>query len=270
MHSAFDLQPWIDEVGALASIGSHPHITGYHDSWLEPGQDGGPRQHIKLELCNGGSLGSHVKVRQPLASDELWSICRQMASALKHVHARGWAHLDVKPDNIYRSYEEGQAPGGSRIMLSASPSFNLAQVQNLSLVLTEGDSQNVAPQESSATAAAKLSPSANVPSPCRFVLGDFGLAAPKDGSKGVPEGDSRYLALELLKAGQGSLSLSLDKADMFALGATLYELATGLRLPNEGDRWQALREGRLVVLPAVSQQLQSLIRVRSNALIDLL
>ena len=48
---------------------------------------------------------------------------------------------------------------------------------------------------------------------------------------------------------------------MFALGATLYELATGLRLPNEGDRWQALREGRLVVLPAVSQQLQSLMRV---------
>ncbi len=48
---------------------------------------------------------------------------------------------------------------------------------------------------------------------------------------------------------------------MFALGATLYELATGQRLPSEGDRWQALREGRLAVLPAVSQQLQTLVKV---------
>lgn len=54
----------------------------------------------------------------------------------------------------------------------------------------------------------------------------------------------------------------LDKADMFALGATLYELATGIPLPAAGDKWRALREGKLMMLPAVAQQLQNLIKVR--------
>lgn len=184
IHSASDLEPWLDEVKALAAVGSHPNITGYHDSWLEPGQDGGPHQHIKLELCNGGNLGSHVKAKQPLQSDELWSICRQVASALKLVHSLGWAHLDVKPDNIYRSYDEGGPPtlgpvnpnfNSNPPVLSASPSFTLAQSQALSVPLMDHNNQNVAPESSNA----KPSP-CNLPvGPCRFVLGDFGLAAPR-------------------------------------------------------------------------------------------
>ena len=124
----------------------------------------------------------------------------QMASALMHTHELGLAHLDVKPDNIYRS-------------------------------LTD---------------------------PSIFKLGDFGLATRRDGSKGlITEGDARYLAPELLK---NQLSC-LDKADMFALGATVYELAIGNGLSAEGERWVALREGKLMTLPAVSQQLQALIKV---------
>ena len=68
----------------------------------------------------------------------------------------------------------------------------------------------------------------------------------------------RYLAPELLR----NQHSSLDKADMFALGATLYELATGSPLPREGDRWHALRDGKLMMLPAVTHQLQTLIKVR--------
>lgn len=30
-------------------------------------------------------------------------LCSQMAAALHHLHARGIVHLDVKPDNIYKS-----------------------------------------------------------------------------------------------------------------------------------------------------------------------
>lgn len=40
-----------------------------------------------------------------------------------------------------------------------------------------------------------------------------------------------YLAPELLS---GRSESGLDKADMFALGATLYELATGAPLPTGG------------------------------------
>ena len=51
---------------------------------------------------------------------------------------------------------------------------------------------------------------------------------------------------------------------MFALGATVYELATAHTLPSEGERWVALREGKLMMLPAVSQQLAALIKVRGG------
>lgn len=124
-----------------------------------------------------------------------------MASALHHIHSLGLAHLDIKPDNIYRALNDSEV----------------------------------------------------------FKLGDFGLATRLDGSKGlINEGDARYLAPELLKS--NALSC-LDKADMFALGATLYELATANPLAAEGERWVALREGKLMMLPAVSQQLQGLIKV---------
>ena len=48
---------------------------------------------------------------------------------------------------------------------------------------------------------------------------------------------------------------------MFALGATLYELASGSPLPRDGDRWHALRDGKLMMLPMVAHQMQTLIKV---------
>ena len=55
----------------------------------------------------------------------------------------------------------------------------------------------------------------------------------------------RYLAPELLK----NKCSELDKADIFALGATLYEVASGKSLPREGDRYQAFRQGNITLLP---------------------
>ena len=92
-----------------------------------------------------------------------------------------------------------------------------------------------------------------------YKLADFGLAAQRragGGSRGVQEGDARYLAAELLR-GDGA---RLDKADVFALGATLYELATGGALPAGGPLWHRLRSGRLSLLPSVGAPLAALLR----------
>eukprot|EP00955_Chlamydomonas_euryale_P028367 298702-Chlamydomonas_euryale.AAC.5 len=75
-----------------------------------------------------------------------------------------------------------------------------------------------------------------------FKLADFGLAAARDGSAGASEGDARYLAAEVL-AGCGGRRLDLAAADMFALGASLVELAAGQQLPSSGPGWRALRDG---------------------------
>lgn len=68
-----------------------------------------------------------------------------------------------------------------------------------------------------------------------------------------------YLPAELLNAD----TRHLDKADVFALGMTLYELATGKPLPSNGRRYQELREGRIPMLPTFSTHFQKLLAVRS-------
>jgi wee1-like protein kinase len=53
----------------------------------------------------------------------------------------------------------------------------------------------------------------------------------------------------------------LDKADIFALGLTLYELSTGKPLPSNGQRYQALRDGKISMLPTLTTSYQKLLTV---------
>ena len=71
-------------------------------------------------------------------------------------------------------------------------------------------------------------------------IGDFGLAGDIGSSDDGQEGDTSYMANELL-----SSSLKHPGADIFSLGLTLYELAASSTwvLPREGDRWHDLRSG---------------------------
>ena len=55
---------------------------------------------------------------------------------------------------------------------------------------------------------------------------------------GEREGDSTYLAPEVLQRGEYS-----TKADMFSLGCILVEVLSGCLLPAQGPEWHALREG---------------------------
>jgi len=75
-------------------------------------------------------------------------------------------------------------------------------------------------------------------------IADLGLATAAIGSgcDEISEGDSRYLAREVL---QGRIH-DLPKADVFSLGLMCYELATNPKeLPCNGDDWHRLRDGQL-------------------------
>ena len=71
-------------------------------------------------------------------------------------------------------------------------------------------------------------------------IGDFGMAGDIGTSEDGQEGDTSYMAPELLSSGMRHPS-----SDIFSLGLTLYELASNLswELPSEGPRWQELRHG---------------------------
>eukprot|EP00803_Ostreobium_quekettii_P000534 evm.model.scf_2190.2 EVM.evm.TU.scf_2190.2 scf_2190:5511-13142(-) len=89
-----------------------------------------------------------------------------------------------------------------------------------------------------------------------YKLGDFGIASRLDGRLFAEEGDSRYLAQEVL---QGNLD-HLEKADIFSLGATLYELASGRRLVKGGKLYEDLRSGKLKLFPNLSIKFQEILK----------
>jgi wee1-like protein kinase len=87
-----------------------------------------------------------------------------------------------------------------------------------------------------------------------YKLGDFGLAVPLEGDDDITEGDVRYMSRELLSDGRRDLS----KADIFSLGATVYELSRGRPLPTSGEEWVSLREGVVAPNPNAPADLAAL------------
>jgi len=72
-----------------------------------------------------------------------------------------------------------------------------------------------------------------------YKLGDFGLVfdSMQDDMIDASEGDNKYMAQELLNG------IFTDKADVFSLGITILEIASGLNLPPSGAAWHLLRQG---------------------------
>lgn len=75
----------------------------------------------------------------------------------------------------------------------------------------------------------------------------------------VEKGNCRYMSTEIL---YGDFA-RLPKADIFALGLTVYEAGGGGPLPENGPAWQEIREGNLKNLPQYSFDLNDLLKVRS-------
>lgn len=90
-----------------------------------------------------------------------------------------------------------------------------------------------------------------------YKLGDFGCATLTDKSLPIEEGDVRYMPQEMLN----DKYEYLDKVDIFSLGASVYELVKGSRLPDSGPQFSNLREGKIPLLPGYTVQLQNLLKV---------
>lgn len=79
-----------------------------------------------------------------------------------------------------------------------------------------------------------------------YKLGDFGLSRLMNKIHGdIPEGDSRYLALELLNNDPEAELPDLKKSDIFSLGILGYELIQNRRVATNGQEWNDLRQGNV-------------------------
>eukprot|EP01113_Clastostelium_recurvatum_P017324 TRINITY_DN20295_c0_g1_i1.p1 TRINITY_DN20295_c0_g1~~TRINITY_DN20295_c0_g1_i1.p1 ORF type:complete len:477 (-),score=32.41 TRINITY_DN20295_c0_g1_i1:72-1502(-) len=76
----------------------------------------------------------------------------------------------------------------------------------------------------------------------RVKIADFGISSSSSEGgtfSGRTEGDRVYMAPELLE------ERFSPKADIFSLGITIYEMATGYDLPGSGQLWRDLRKGKI-------------------------
>ncbi|KRX99378.1 Aurora/IPL1-related protein kinase 2 [Trichinella pseudospiralis] len=74
---------------------SHPNIIQFYNTFFTDNC-----LVFVLELAPNGSLSKQLKKGEPLTEEVALSYMHQIASALQHLHSKGYFHRDVKPDNI--------------------------------------------------------------------------------------------------------------------------------------------------------------------------
>jgi len=80
---------------AAAGAAAHPNLARV----VVAGEEGGVR-FLATEFVEGETLGAVVRAGGPLPPATAVGYAAQAAAGLAHLHDSGWAHGDVKPDNL--------------------------------------------------------------------------------------------------------------------------------------------------------------------------
>ncbi|CAK9017241.1 Calcium/calmodulin-dependent protein kinase type 1 (CaM kinase I) (MnCaMKI) [Durusdinium trenchii] len=96
-RNAMALQSLKDEVEALRVSRQHSSINELIEAVHCP--DTGAT-YIVTDFCAGGELFDRLIERGPYKEAEARGLLLRVTSALAHVHACGFAHMDVKPENL--------------------------------------------------------------------------------------------------------------------------------------------------------------------------
>eukprot|EP00457_Paulinella_chromatophora_P001262 gb/GEZN01001264.1/.p1 GENE.gb/GEZN01001264.1/~~gb/GEZN01001264.1/.p1 ORF type:complete len:963 (+),score=119.53 gb/GEZN01001264.1/:159-2891(+) len=115
----------------MEELHGHPHCVQYLNHWEQAGH-----LFIQTEYCPKGALKEYLQVVR-LDEITLWKFLGDLALGLSHIHSNGFAHLDLKPENIFIT-EDGYLKIGD---------FGTAtRREDLHLAEHEGDNAYLAPE----------------------------------------------------------------------------------------------------------------------------
>ena len=217
-HDPRAAERFIHEGQAVARLGKHPNIVQVFDAGLV---DNTP--YIAMEFVAGDSLDRVASHRGPIPEAELLELGRKIALALDHAHRRGVIHRDVKPANII--IDQADEP----------------QLLDFGIAKTLHGLAETSPPAAQVADAAKSLRESGATDEATFIA--TGGADLQEGIQGTPA----FMAPEQADPRRGPVDA---RSDVYALGATLYVLATGRRPFEAGTLTDLLF--RVVTHPPVS------------------
>jgi uncharacterized protein (DUF2267 family) len=201
---------FLSEAKVIAAI-SHPGIVQLHDF----GTHGGT-PYFAMEYCHGGTLARRLDGK-PLPPRESARLVEQIVRAVQAAHEKGIIHRDLKPSNVLLSHPSPQPPPRSGEGEKAAAGSPLSA------------SGRGAGGEGLRSAIPKIT--------------DFGLARNMFGGSGLtrtgmPLGTPSYMAPE---QAMGDKHIG-PAADIYSLGAILYECLTGRPPFNAATAMETLEQ----------------------------
>lgn len=221
----------LQEVKNHQSLPLHPNCVRYYDSWEEDGY-----VYIQTELCKTSLNGIlETSEEHKLPEHVVWGYLLNLLSAVQHLHDHDLIHLDIKPDNIFISFDNVAKLGDFGLMCHCSDlNSSTISPQDTKLNKTNG-SPDIVIHADNTFLSDEFDDSFNHQS-----HDDSGIINRSDESiDSIDEGDSKYLASETM---QGKFTKA---ADIFSLGITIFEVASGLDLPQRGETYHKLRQNEI-------------------------
>ncbi|XP_035439288.2 serine/threonine-protein kinase unc-51 isoform X4 [Spodoptera frugiperda] len=92
----------------------HTNLVAMHDC-----MDSTSYVYVVMEYCNGGDLADYLQANRLLSESTIRLFLRQLAEAMRAIHAKGIVHRDLKPQNILLTHNVAppRTPHASEITL---------------------------------------------------------------------------------------------------------------------------------------------------------
>ncbi|MBI3099149.1 MAG: VCBS repeat-containing protein [Planctomycetes bacterium] len=235
------------EAAAMARL-RHPHIIPVFDVGEEEG-----RPYYTMEMVEGESLADILERMRVLPLEAALKIVRDVALALGEAHRNGLVHRDVKPGNVLiaKTHEmRGTTDDGRGTKGEGRETKNEERRTKEDEAETERKTETTeeSPVHDASNGAAPPRPPSSLPPPpktrvsgdtslilstgvtgaYRVLLSDFGLVRDLESARLTRSGDVMGTPLYMSpEQARGDARAMGPLADVYSLGAVLYELVSG-------------------------------------------